>query len=508
VRRFFACLLALAFSSGAAAATSERIPTAMREIVPQPLSVKPARGTFTIGPTTRVVASSRELASVGRYLAEQLREATTLRLEVTSGPARDSDIVLEPAPAVIGTGEAYELQATADRLTIAGSHPAGVFYGVQTLRQLLPLKRPWQIAAGTIVDRPRFAWRGAMLDVARHFFDVADVKRFIDVMAAYKLNRLHLHLSDDQGWRLAIESWPKLTRHGGSTAVGGGPGGYYTRGQYRQLVAYAQSRFVTIVPEIDMPGHVEAALSSYPELSCDGDPRPLFTGIEVGFSSLCTTKAVTYRFVDQVVGELALLTPSPWIHLGGDEAEATKPADYVRFIERVQRIVRKHGKELIGWEEIGRATLAPHSLVQHWNVDPKRSALAAQAVKQGAKVIMSPAAKAYLDMKYDSTTRLGLHWAGYTSVRDAYEWDPATLLAGVKEGDILGVEAPIWSETLTTLAEVEYMAFPRLIGIAEIAWSPRRGRSWETYRLRLAAQAPRLRAIGVRYYRAPGIPWK
>lgn len=506
MRAVAACLVFVALCSGASAAPGEKITTGMRTLIPKPVSVRPARGAFTFAPTARVVVPG-ELTGVGRYLAALLRETTGYRIPVTTAAARPGDVVLSLAPARLASGEAYELRIDPDRVSIAGDAP-GAFYAVQTLRQLLPAKKPWRVPAGTIADAPRFPWRGAMLDVARHFFGVADVERFIDAMAAYKLNRLHLHLSDDQGWRISIRSWPKLSVHGGSTAVGGGPGGYFTQRDYRRLVAYAQSRFVTIVPEIDMPGHVEAALSSYPELSCDGKAHPLYTGIDVGFSSLCATKAVTYRFVDQVLGELARLTPGPWLHIGGDEAAATKPAEYVRFVERVQRIVRRHRKQAIGWEEIGKATLAPGSVVQHWNLDPQRSALSAQAVKQGAKVIMSPGDKAYLDMKYDRSTRLGLHWAGYTSVRASYAWDPAGVVAGVGEADVLGVEAPVWSETLRTLADVQYMAFPRLIGIAEIGWSPRAGRSWREYRLRLAAQAPLLGRLGVRFYRAPEIPWR
>ncbi len=172
-----------------------------------------------------------------------------------------------------------------------------------------------------------------MLDVARHFFGVADVKRFVDLMALYKLNRLHLHLTDDQGWRLAIRSWPKLAKHGGSTEVGGGPGGFYTQRQYAELVAYAAARYVTVVPEIDMPGHTNAALASYAKLSCDGIAPALYTGIEVGFSSLCIRKELTYRFVDDVIGEVAALTPGPYLHIGGDEAQATAPDDYVYFLE-------------------------------------------------------------------------------------------------------------------------------------------------------------------------------
>jgi hexosaminidase len=249
-------------------------------------------------------------------------------------------------------------------------------------------------------------------------------------------------------------------------------------------------------------------LSSYPKLGCDGKPSPLYTGIDVGFSSLCTGKEATYAFVDDVVGELAALTPGAWFHIGGDEAAATKPGDYVRFVDRVQQIVERHGKRMIGWEEIGRAELGAGTLVQHWNVDPGKTELSRRAVEQGAKVIMSPATKAYLDMKYDPSTKLGLHWAGYTSVRDSYTWDPGRQIAGVGPRDVLGVEAPLWSETVRTFAEVEYLVFPRLIGIAEIGWSPARGRGWVEYRLRLAAQGPRLAELGVNFYRAPDVPWR
>ncbi len=187
---------------------------------------------------------------------------------------------------------------------------------------------------------------------------------------------------------------------------------------------------------------------------------------------------------------------------------ATKPADYVRFVQRVQDIVGSYGKRMLGWEEVARAKLAASTVVQHWNVDPAKSALSARAVAQGAKVVMSPADRAYLDMKYDASTPIGLHWAGYTSVRRAYAWDPARQVPGVGAGDVLGVEAPLWGETIGSLRDAEYLAFPRLLGIAEIGWSPARGRSWAEYRLRLAAQAPLLDALGVNYYRSPEVPWR
>jgi hexosaminidase len=483
--------------TGAAAATA----AAPVAVIPKPVSVEPGRGAFAVGPATSVSVSpaTAETRRIGALVAELLGARLVagngdVSLELVDGSTRLGD-------------EGYDLVVTRTAVTLAARSPAGLFHGAQTIRQLLPVGGPPVLPAVRIHDYPRFPWRGAMLDVARHFFTVRDVKRFVDLMALYKLNRLHLHLTDDQGWRIAIRSWPRLATHGGSTEVGGRKGGYYTQRQYSEIVNYARSRYVTVVPEIDMPGHVHAALSSYPKLSCDGKPSPLYTGIDVGFSSLCTSEELTYSFVDDVVGELAALTPGPWFHVGGDEAAATKPADYVRFVERVQQIVEGHGKHLIGWEEIGRAKLRAGTVVQHWNVDPARS-VARRAVEQGAKVIMSPAAKAYLDMKYDPATPLGLHWAGYTSVRDAYTWDPARQVPGVGARDVLGVEAPLWSETTRTIADVEYLAFPRLIGIAEIAWSPARGRSWAEYRLRLAAQGPRLAALGVSFYRSPEVPWR
>jgi hexosaminidase len=361
---------------------------------------------------------------------------------------------------------------------------------------------PWLIPAVAVRDRPRFAWRGFMLDVARHFFGVDEVKRLIDLLAAYKLNRLHLHLTDDQGWRLEIRSWPRLTEVGGSTAVGGGLGGFYTQAQFAAIVAYAQERHVTVVPEIDMPGHTGAALASYGELNADGVAPPLYTGTDVGQTTLCVDKDITYRFVDDVMREVAALTPGPYLHIGGDEAFRTDPDDYQAFVERVQTIVRSHGKLLVGTEEIAQARLLPTSAVLHW-----MSGLASQAAAQGVKVIMGPATRAYLDMKYDASTPLGLDWAGHVEVPHAYVWDPATQLPGVGESDVLGVEALLWSETLCSRIDVETMALPRLLGIAEIGWSPPGGRSWEEYRLRLAAHGPRLDAMGRHYYRSSAVPW-
>jgi hexosaminidase len=485
-------------------------------VIPKPALVAPADGLFTLSRDARIIVTPArgEARRVAVYLADVLNRSTGYGISVggAKGPPRAGDVVLRLVDRRALGAEGYELRVTPEQVTLVARRPAGLFHGVQTIRQLLPpaVERadaqpgPWQLRTGTIRDSPRFAWRGAMLDVARHFFAVEDVKRFIDLLALYKLNRLHLHLTDDQGWRLAIRSWPRLATYGGSTQVGGGRGGFYTATDYRSLVAYAASRYVTVVPEIDMPGHTNAALASYPELTCNGVAPPLYTGIEVGFSSLCPTKERTYEFVADVVREVAALTPGPYLHIGGDEAKATKPAEYLAFLDRVARIVRASGKRLVGWEEIGRGQLRPGSIVQHWH--DERVTL--RAVRQGAKLVMSPATKAYLDMKYDPSSRLGLQWAGTTDVRDAYDWDPVTQMRGVSERQVLGIEAPLWSETLRTMRDVEHMAFPRLLGIAEIGWSPAEGRSWEEYRERLGAHAPRLRALEVNFYRAPAVPWR
>jgi len=346
-----------------------------------------------------------------------------------------------------------------------------------------------------------------MLDVARHFFSVADVKRYIDLMAYYKLNVFHFHLSDDQGWRIMINSWPDLALYGGGTQVGGTcTNCYYTQAQYSDIVAYAQSRYITLVPEIDMPGHTNAALASYAELNCNGVAPARYTGTNVGFSSLCISKPITYTFVDDVIRELAALTPGAYMHVGGDEASSTTVADYVSFVSQVQTIVQSYGKQMIGWEEIAQInSLSASSVAQHWNTT---NSFASTAVQKGAKVLMSPAHKAYLDMKYYRRTRLGQTWAGLINTQTGYEWDPATIVSGVPGSSVLGVEAPLWTETIVTIADIEYMAYPRLPGYAELGWSPVTGRNWSEYKIRLGSHGPRLTALGVNFYRDALVPWQ
>jgi hexosaminidase len=505
----------------AAASGAERAPAVrpLGQIVPAPASVSPGGAPYTLTAATRIrTDASPEARAVGERLAEVLRPSTGYALPVTTEPAARS-IRLRLAAEESGLGEeGYRLRSAPSGVTVTAHRPAGLFHGVQTLRQLLPASvesdtrqtGPWQIAGGTITDSPRYAHRGAMLDVSRHFLTVGQVKRYIDHLALYKINTLHLHLSDDQGWRLAIDSWPRLATYGGSTEVGGGPGGHYTKAQYREIVRYAASRHLEVVPEIDMPGHTNAALASYAELNCDGVAPPLYTGTAVGFSSLCVDKELTYDFADDVIRELAALTPGRYIHIGGDEAHSTSHEDYVAFMNRVQPIVAKYGKTVIGWHQLTGATPQRGALAQYWGLDGTRQAekeQVAQAARNGTGLILSPADRVYLDMKYDKNTKLGLAWAGYVDVRRSYDWDPATYLPGAPASAIKGVEAPLWTETISSDAHIDQMAFPRLPGVAELGWSPAATHDWDAYKVRLAAQGPRLSALGIDHYRSPQVPW-
>ncbi len=495
------------------AACTPKTPTDLTQtsFIPQPASVTATGDAYKVSASTVIYfqAGVEGLEHTAVYLAGQLIEISGLTISVQAAekvPSRGIYLEITGNDVELGN-EGYELNIGKKLVTIKAGSEAGCFYGAQTLLQTLPVKaadgEALTIATGTARDYPEYAYRGTMLDVARHFFSVEDVKRVIDLLAVYKMNALHLHLSDDQGWRIEIKSWPMLTEIGGSTEVGGGEGGFYTQEDYAEIVDYAQERHITIIPEIDMPGHTNAALASYAELNCDGKARKLYTGTDVGFSTLCTDKDITYRFVEDVVSEIAALTPGPWFHVGGDESHVTAHDDYVYFVNRVQEIVVKYGKKIFGWDEIANANLVEGTTVQFWD-DVENTTM---GVEKGAKVLMSPSARAYLDMHYDSTSLLGLHWAGYIEVDHAYTWDPATLVEGVTKENILGVEAPLWTETITDMDELEYMVFPRLPGYAEIGWTAPALRDWETYKLRLADHGKRFEDLNIDFYRSALVPW-
>jgi hexosaminidase len=501
-------------------------------LLPRPRSQRsdPSAASFLLGPETSVVTAP-EAAVPARLLAEALRTSTgyAIPVETVAAGERGADhVVAGGCPAItLGidarlnpTAGAYRLTVTAEGVDLVGSDVAGVLHATQTLRQLLPpanwapqaSAQVWEVAAVVVDDAPRFAYRGVMLDVARHFFTVAQVQRFIDQLASLKLNHLHLHLSDDQGWRLEIAGWPELTGIGAATAVGGGEGGFYTAADYRAIVDYAADRSITIVPEIDVPGHTNAALAAYPELNADGVAREPYTGTEVGFSSLDIRSETTYAFLEDVFGQLAALTPGPYLHLGGDEALATPEDDFRYFARRVSDLVAATGKTAVAWHEFGASgELAPRTVGQYWNYvapEPGHAEQLRSFVRQGGRVIMSPSDAAYLDMQYPDDDSAGLTWAdGPTSVQRSAAWEPTDVVTGVGEEDILGVEAPLWTETVGDVETLEFLVFPRIASIAEIGWSERRAADWPDFRDRLAEVARGWSAAGIAFHRSPEVDW-
>ncbi len=486
-------------------------------LIPMPVKMSSTSDAFGLDQYTAIKATGTDpgFEEVAEFLAEKIRTKTGLVLEVNPGDPENIDRMIyiqqTKIPGARGK-EAYQIEIKKDSIVVNAEHPEAVFRAVQTLRQIIPEtsndtladRSIWVIPTGLIADEPYFEFRGSMLDVARHFFSVEEVKKFIDLLAYYKINVLHLHLTDDQGWRIEIKSWPKLATIGGSTEVGGTGGGFFTQEDYMEIVAYAAKRYMTIIPEIDMPGHTNAASVAYPFLDGTGNPLKLYEGTRVGFSTFDTRRDSVYAFIDDVVGEIAAITPGPYLHIGGDESHATRPADYVHFINKVEKIVQKHGKRMIGWDEVATADMDSSSIAQFW-ASEKNADL---AVKKGMKIIMSPAKKAYLDMKYDTVSKHGLNWAAYIPVDTAYNWSPERYSEGIPRESILGVEAPLWSETISNSTELEYLAFPRVIGYSELSWTLPEKRNWEGYRKRLAAQAPFLDRMNVNFYRSDLIDWK
>ena len=473
--------------------------------IPYPNQISATDQALSIGSIDQILVAEAT-QGLGEEIAESWKQLTDQSLEVVTDGAVSFQLILEESDQQ--NEEQYQLQIDNKSITIASGTVVGLYRGWQTLKQLIELRQEATekdyLPTGTITDSPDYAYRGTMLDVSRHFFTVEEVKRYIDLIAPYKINYLHLHLSDDQGWRIEIKSWPKLTEIGGTTEVGGGPGGFYTQEQYKDLVAYAQNKYITIVPEIDMPGHTNAALASYAELNCNGTATELYTGTDVGFSTLCVDKEVTYTFVEDVIREISAITPGPYFHIGGDESHVTSKKDFITFINRVYEMLPKYDKIPIGWDEVQLADMPNPSVAQYWaNAE---NALAAK--KKGAQLLISPASYAYLDMKYDSLTVSGLKWAGYVPLEKGYSWDPVALVEGIEKEDILGVEAPLWSETVGNSPEMELLAFPRLLGYAEIGWTRPESRDWEAYKARLAQHGKFLDQKAVNFYKSPAVDWK
>lgn len=490
-------------------------------LVPAPISTIVGQGRMPL-PSRLVIDGPAETA---RLLLDAVERRTGVGGE-TAPDGANVELRIDPDAA---SPEGYTLDV-ADTIRVVGADDAGLFYGIQSLLQLIRQSEDgtWGVHRTAFTDAPRFAHRGVMLDVARHFFTVDEVRRLIDAASALKLNRLHLHLSDDQGWRIAISSRPLLTEVASTSAAGGDPGGFYSADDYREIIEHAASRHMIVIPEIDLPGHTHAVGVAYPELVEEpviddafraqaaslGQDLPVkaapYAGWGVGHSSIRVHDERSYEFVSEVISELASMTPGPYLHVGGDEALGTTAEDYALFVSKATRAVAAAGKIPLTWHEAGTAAdLAPGTIGQYWGSaipTPAGQAEAARFIDGGGAVILSPSDVAYLDMKYTPDFPLGLDWAGTIDVRTAYEWEPTSVL-DIDVHAILGVEAPLWSETARTFDDVQLLAFPRIAAVAEVAWSPTSARGWESFRRRLGALAPIWRAAGISYHPSDEIPW-
>lgn len=511
-------------------------------VIPRPATVESLPGEFRLDSHVRltVPAGDAEAERIATLFADQISGATGFHLSVVSEPRHSSKgrlIELRRAAASASSPEAYDLRVDPRHVVIEAFGGAGLFYGTQTLRQLLPpeIESPgpqtaaWVVPAIHIVDAPRFGWRGLMLDVSRHFFTKDYVKSYIDRMAEYKLNVLHWHLSDDEGWRVEIKSLPRLTEVGawrvprtadwgkraepqrGEAAT---DGGFYTQDDIREVVKYAADRYVRVMPEIDIPGHSLAAIASYPELSCTGlqywvDPGAHFyTKVD---NALCPGREETFQFVEKVVKEIAGLFPSEYIHLGGDECykgfwqmcprcqrrmadEHLKNEEELQsyFFRRVEKIVEANGKKLIGWDEILEGGLAPDAAVMSW----RGLEGGITAARMQHLVVMTPTKYSYLDYAQGDFTLEPPIYATLL-LKTAYSFEPVP--PGVDPKYILGGQGNLWTEHVPHTRALEYMTWPRAMAIAEVYWSPAQARDWNDFARRTEVHFARLDEAGINH---------
>jgi hexosaminidase len=503
----FACSLVLSASAG------QKL-----NLVPLPNSVTMEAGEqpFALDAGTRVYVERGSEASeqTAAYLADVIGRGTGFQFEIskTDSPTFVSNGILlttKNARTVLGK-EGYELEVTEKGVVIRAPQAAGLFYGVQTLRQLLPAaiygagaRTEWTVPCLKIMDAPRFTWRGLHLDVARQFHDVTFIKRYLDNMAMHKLNVFHWHLTDDQGWRIEIKKHPKLTEKGP----------FYTQDEIREIVAYAAQRHITVLPEIDVPAHCRAVTARYPELLCDGEPHKYGFG-GVAANTLCAAKEGSYTFVDEVLAEIVPLFPCEYVHMGGDERPQgiyeqcescqktikdrnLRDANHLQdhFECRVQKMLRKHGKKMMGWDELLHGTdLEKDYVVMTWN-RPERGV---DAAKLGYRNVMSPAPFNYFDLAYsEDPSEPGLRWAGVVSVEKTYSFDPRPTNVNAEVADrVFGVHGCLWGAQ----PKPDYMLFPRLCALAEVGWTPQAQRDWPGFWRRLTGKHfARLDIAGIKY---------
>jgi hexosaminidase len=507
-------------------------------LIPLPQKLTPRSGSFALGATTSIV-SGDELRPQAELLRDQLRPASGLPLPISSS-AKGSRVALALDASLASLGdEGYRLTASAEEVTIRAPKSAGILRGSQTLRQLLPPEifrraavadASWAIPAVEIEDRPRFGWRGSHLDVGRHFMPKEFVLKHIDLLALHKFNVFHWHLTEDQGWRIEIKKYPKLTEVGAwrkdtmtpprtmdpalRKFTGKPHGGFYTQDDVREVVRYAADRGITVLPEIEMPGHAMAAIAAYPELGNTGKPIDVLTYWGVTDHVLGVTDNVL-RFFENVFDEVLELFPSKFIHVGGDECpktewrktpsaqermrkEGLKNEDELQswFIRHFDSWLAKRGRRLVGWDEILEGGLAPGATVMSWRGEQGGIA----AAKAGHDVVMAPQKPTYLD---HSPTELPIEppgIGGHNSLEDVYAYEPVPKELSADEAKhVLGAQGQIWTEYMPDPKRVEYMAWPRLIALAEVLWSPRETRDLTSFRSRLEAHLRRLAILDVQY---------
>jgi hexosaminidase len=504
-------------------------------IIPVPEKVEPLEGAFVVNTGTRIHAP--ELAKqVAHFLASLLRASTGASLPVDDTPETTANaIALVIDPDAAPGNEGYVLRVSPDRVEILAAHAQGLFYGVQTLRQLLPAEverdaqvreAAWAIPAVSIEDAPRFRWRGLHLDVGRHMYSVEFIKKFLDLMALYKLNVFHWHLTEDQGWRIEIKQYPKLTEIGSKRAASPLPadrnkldgkpyGGYYTQDEIKEVQAYAQERFITIVPEIEMPGHAVAALASYPELGCVGKDYTVYTYWGITEDVFCAGNEEVFSFLENVLTEVLDLFPGEYIHIGGDECPKArweacpKCQERIRqeglkdehelqsyFIRRIEKFLNAHGRRLIGWDEILEGGLAPNATVMSW----RGAAGGIEAAEAGHDVVMTPNVYCYFDY-YQSEDQENEPPAigGYLPLSKVYAFEPTAGISEDKAHRVLGGQGNIWTEYMPTSEQVEYMAYPRALALSEVLWSTPAAQNYDDFFHRLAAHLQRLDQLDVNY---------
>jgi hexosaminidase len=512
-------------------------------IVPKPLSVQPGHGTFTLSARTRIVYphSDSGLRATAQYLARFLRASTGYAFTADSStpiPRKDF-IAFSPIRKSDLGPQAYRLTVKPAGILIEAGDGAGAFYAAQTVLQLLPpeifsrtpvKKIKWEIPALSITDGPRYGWRGMMLDVSRHFFPKEFVKEFIDELAIHKMNVFHWHLTDDQGWRIEIKRYPQLTSIGAwrvdretvpwSARTPARPGevatygGYYTQEDIREIVRYAAERFITIVPEIEMPAHATAVITAFPELSCTGGPFTVPTGGLWPIKDIyCGGNDSVFTFLENVLSEVTGLFPGTYVHIGGDEADKTEwkrcskcqsriKADSLGdeaglqsyFVKRIEKFLESKGKRLIGWDEILEGGIAPEATVMSWR--GTRGGI--EAAKSGHDVVMTPTSHCYFDYYQGDWRQEPIAWGGYLPLTKVYAFEPTPEdLTPEEAHHVLGAQGNIWSETVTDPWKAQYMAFPRITAMSEVTWSAKEQRNWTSFTGRLEKQLARYAARGI-----------